>query len=233
MWRTALLLTVIVTAACCGCTAHHTVSAVWVGPPAEAVERLECYHVISNTMAGTGVHIGDNRLWLSAHLLGELPAIEVDGEATGYTVVDHGPDGDTFVEDWVVIRPYDVKLTSRSVLEDWDPNRPAPDGTHMIIKGFYSAVPRTRLALHELGPTVFEAVVKTPPWGRSRELIYLEAPARHSYPGISGGGAYEWDADSGRFYFHGICQGVQKYDVLGVRAGIRLIVRRPPWSEAP
>ena len=237
MCRLVLLLTAVIAAAgCCGCAGDRTLTAEWIALPPEALERLECHHVISNRQAGSAVHIGGNRLWLSAHVIeGEIPVMEVDGEPTGYTVVERGPDDGTFVGDWVVIQLHDVTLASRSVLDDWDPERPAPEGSRLIVKGFHTLVPLTRKALRELSPTVIEPVVRNPPWGRSRELIYLQPPTADGYPGggSSGGCVYEWDPDAGRFYFHGILQGRGWYKFLGLTTAMRLVVRRPPWNSPP
>ncbi len=202
------------------------------GPTSAHLERIPVHLFMSPKDGGTAVHLGNNRLLTCKHLL-TGPVVEIDGVLTGYTIIASGQD-ETFEDDWVVIRVLNVSIQSPSILDDWEPHHHLKDGQSAWIIGFW-AEGRTDLTpaeVRQLKKTFVKAQVKHPPTSRSKNLMYLVAPASDTYKGLSGAPVMVWDPETERLNFLGIYTGIEEYSFL-LWYDVRHVVREFTSTMAP
>ena len=227
-----LLTATVLVASGCATIGHPGAFPQASGPTPAQLERIPVHLFMTPKDGGTAVHLGNNRLLTCKHLL-TGPVVEIDGVLTGYTIIASGED-ETFQDDWVVIRVLNVSIQSPSILDDWEPHHRLKDGQSAWIIGFWAdgRTDFTPAEVRQLKRTVVKAKVKYPPTSRSKNLIYLVAPDRDTYKGLSGAAVMVWDPESERLNFLGIYTGTAEYSFF-LWSDVRHVVREFNRAMAP
>ncbi len=227
-----LLTATVLVASGCATIQHPGAFPEASGPTPAQLGRIPVHLFMSPKDAGTAVHLGNNRLLTCKHLL-TGPVVEIDGVLTGYTIIASGQD-ETFKDDWVVIRVLNVSIQSPSILDVWEPHHRLKDGQRVWIIGFWAEgrTDVTPAEARQLRKTIVKARVKHPPTSLSKNLIYLVAPARDTYQGLSGAPVMVWDPETERMNFLGIYTGTAEYSFF-LWSDVRHVVREFNRTMAP
>ncbi|MHC4429712.1 MAG: S1 family peptidase [Planctomycetota bacterium] len=196
-------------------------------PLLPALSTVPVYRISTPTNSGTAVHLGGDRLLTNRHVL-TAPRIYVhdtggrDWAQSRYEVLAQGSGGDGFQDDWALIDLLDLSLGGTETALGLAPEPALEPGTDVYLIGFPAEGQLTWDELLGTPKTIIKARVATlPPFTGtpSRPPIYLDAPRREIYSGLSGGPAVFHDPQDGRLKLAGIYKGGAAVWFLGLQVG--------------